>query len=80
MLEARAIENLAYTIGVNRVGDDEKGNHYTGDSRVVDYSGKVLYQVTEVEDTFTVALSKNQQEAFRNNFLFLADRDHFEIK
>ena len=79
LLEARAIENQSYTIGVNRVGKDEKGNEYAGDTSVIDYSGKVLYRVTGIQDVFTTTLSKELQYNFRKKLNFLADRDNFEI-
>lgn len=79
LLEARAIENQSYTIGVNRVGKDEKGNEYSGDTSVIDYSGKVLYRVSGIQDVFTTILSKELQQNFRKKLNFLADRDEFEI-
>jgi omega-amidase len=39
MLRARAIENLCYVVGVNRVGTDGNGLHYSGDSAVIDFLG-----------------------------------------
>ena len=79
LLRARAIENQAYTVGVNRVGLDEKQLRYSGDSAVIDYAGQIRYQVTEVEDCFSVSLSWEEQEVFRQKLQFLADRDQFEI-
>lgn len=79
LLRARAIENQAYTVGVNRVGLDEKQLQYSGDSTVIDYAGSVLYQVSEVEDGFSITLSWEKQEEFRQKLPFLADQDSFEI-
>ena len=79
LLLARAIENQSYTIGVNRVGLDENGLEYSGDSAVIDFGGKVLYQVSEVEDVFTIALDLEKQESFRKKLAFLADQDAFTI-
>lgn len=80
LLQARAIENQSYVIGVNRVGVDEKENSYTGDSAVIDYSGMIRYQVSEVEDIFTTVLSYSDQQTFRRKLNFLPDRDQITIK
>lgn len=77
LLIARAIENQAYTIGVNRVGTDGKDIYYSGDSSLIDFEGKTLYQVAHIEDTFTTVLSFEEQQAFRSRYAFLNDRDRF---
>ena len=79
LLIARAIENQCYTIGVNRTGEDKMGFQYTGDTSVVDYSGKVVYRVSEAEDVFTFILSKEKMNRYREKLNFLNDRDKFEI-
>src|SRR6476646_8851347 len=50
LLQARAIENQCYVIGVNRVGEDGSGIHYSGDSMIIDPMGEILYQKTNAED------------------------------
>lgn len=80
LLEARAIENQSYTVGVNIVGQDGTGLSYSGDSSVVDFAGKVLHRVSETEGIFTINLSCEEQENFRNKLQFLADRDTFKIE
>lgn len=77
LLTARAIENQAYTIGVNRVGKDGQDIAYSGDSSVVDYEGNVLYRLAEVEGVHTIELSADAQQAFREKFPFLKDQDGF---
>ncbi|MDO6562950.1 amidohydrolase [Amphritea sp. 1_MG-2023] len=42
LLQARAIENLCYVAGVNRVGTDANGHQYSGDSMLVDFKGELL--------------------------------------
>ncbi len=79
LLIARAIENQAYTIGLNRVGTDGKEVYHAGDSAVIDYAGQVLYQCSHIENMYTAALSYTKQQAFREQFAFLNDRDDFEI-
>lgn len=80
LLQARAIENQCYVIGVNRVGNDGHQIHHTGNSMVVDPMGEVLYEKAEAEDIFTVSLSKEALEEVRNKLPFLKDRDGFMIQ
>jgi len=80
LLRARAIENQAYTIGVNIVGTDGKDIYYSGDSSVIDYNGTMLYQIAHLEDVFTVELSRQKLVDFKSKLNFLPDRDQFEIK
>ncbi len=79
LLLARAIENQSYVAGVNRVGDDGKGFHYTGDTSVVDFAGHLVYQISDAEDVFTCELSKKGMMAYRQRLHFLPDQDKFEI-
>ncbi|MEM9533866.1 MAG: amidohydrolase [Pseudomonadota bacterium] len=80
LLRARAIENLCYTIGVNRVGEDGNGWDYAGASAAVDYLGKDLVDLAQDQATATVTLSLDDQQRFRQKFDFLADADDFELK
>ena len=50
LLQARAIENQAYTVGLNRVGYDGNDIYHSGDSCVLDYSGRTLYHQAHLED------------------------------
>jgi omega-amidase len=79
LLQARAIENQCYVIGVNRVGND--GNHifHSGDSMVVDPLGEILYQKSKDEDVFTIALDKEHLDQVRQKFPFWRDADEFRI-
>lgn len=80
LLQARAIENQAYTIGVNIIEYDGKDIYYSGDTSVIDYNGALLYQIAHLEDVFTVELSHQKLVEFRAKMNFLADQDGFEIK
>lgn len=81
LLKARAIENMSYTIGVNRVGIDPNNNEYVGSSKAFDALGK---EITEIplnkECVKTVTLDKESQNKIRERFNFLNDRDEFVIK
>lgn len=79
LLVARAIENQCYTIGLNRVGHDGNGIYHSGDSRLVDYEGNILYEKTKEEDIFQASLSLEKQQKFRSALQFLRDRDSFSI-
>jgi predicted amidohydrolase len=79
LLQARAIENQCYVIGVNRVGDDGNGIYHSGDSMVVDPLGEVLYQQTGKEDIFTITLEKAKLEEVRQRFPFWKDADKFNL-
>jgi len=76
LLKARAIENQAYTIGVNRVGKDGNKASYNGNSSVIDYKGNTMLNITDNEFVTTVTLQKEPQNKFRNRFAFLEDMDH----
>lgn len=79
LLQARAIENQCYVVGVNRVGNDGNDIHYSGYSMVVDPLGEVLYQKAEEEDVFTITLDKNYLESVRQKLPFWRDADQFRI-
>lgn len=79
LLQARAIENQCYVIGVNRVGEDGNGIYYSGDSMIVNPLGEILYQKANDEDIFTCALQKNILQQVREKFPFWKDADSFNI-
>lgn len=81
LLKARAIENLCYTIGVNRVGIDANKLEYSGHSVGYDGLGKKLTHVkTNLEDKAIITLNKKHITEVRNKLNFLSDKDTFEIK
>jgi len=80
LLQARAIENQCYVLGVNRVGKDGKDIYYSGDSMIVDAMGEILYTKTHDEDIFTITLQKDKLEEIRTKLPFLKDADDFFIE
>jgi predicted amidohydrolase len=68
LLQARAIENQCYMIGVNRVGTDGKGLRYSGDSAVIDPMGNVLFQQADEECVYTRQLSFSALQKWRTEF------------
>ncbi|MCL6523503.1 MAG: amidohydrolase [Thermoflavifilum sp.] len=80
LLQARAIENQAYVVGVNRVGNDGHGVYYPGHSQVVDPVGKICCQAsTEQPEIIGCTLSDSHLQQVRQHYPFLRDRDHFII-
>jgi predicted amidohydrolase len=80
LLRARAIENLAYCIGVNRVGTDGNQLHYAGDSAAIDFLGEALVELGSEPATVAVTLSVERLEAHRARFPAWLDADDFELR
>jgi len=75
LLTARAIENQAYVIGVNRVGMDGNGLEYSGDSSAIDPLGKVLFHSNGECVVQTLTLSWREIEDYRKAFPAWMDAD-----
>jgi predicted amidohydrolase len=73
LLQARAIENQAYVVGVNRVGSGG-GLDYTGDSRIVDPVGELLATAAHTESILLADVSAAHVAETRDHFRFLPDR------
>jgi predicted amidohydrolase len=72
LLQARAIENQAYVVGVNRVGDGG-GIAYCGDSRIVDPLGELLATASRTESILLADISADAVRSTREHFPFLQD-------
>ena len=79
LLRARAIENLAYVIGVNRVGTDGNGFVYSGDSAVLDPLGMPLVELGAQPQVVTLTLSAPVLRQHRERFPAYRDADRFEL-
>lgn len=79
LLQARAIENLSYVVGVNRIGNDGNGIPHTGDSAVVDFKGEVLERTSGEERIIIYTLQKESLTAFRTRFPAHLDADEFML-
>ncbi len=79
LLKARAIENMAYTIGVNRTGIDEYDLRYNGNSKVFDPIGKELKTKIHNDHLLQTEISLETVKEYRKNFGFLNDRDGFQL-
>ncbi|WP_430614350.1 nitrilase family protein [Flavobacterium sp. JP2137] len=79
LLKARAIENMAYTIGVNRTGTDSGANQYSGHSQVLDYMGGYLVAPHSGEAVLYATLEKPILIQARKKLAFLSDGDSFTL-
>lgn len=79
LLPARAIENLAYSIGVNRVGTDGNGIVYVGHSAAYDFKGEKMADCSEADEIRLVHLSSTALQSYREKFPAWRDSDTFQI-
>jgi predicted amidohydrolase len=79
LLQARAIENQVFVIGLNRVGNDGNNIYHSGDSSIIDPMGEIIYQKGHDEDIFTYTLERARLEEVRKNLPFLKDADRFQV-
>ena len=80
LLKARAIENMSYCIGVNRVGLDNNSHEYPGHSACYDVLGEKLSQIKpNIETTEIITLTKSEIKRYRDKLNFLNDRDNFSL-
>jgi predicted amidohydrolase len=79
LLQARAIENLAFVVGVNRVGMDANDLAYAGDSLLVDFKGDLQLDLQADERILTSELSHEALTEFRAKFPAHLDADSFSL-
>jgi omega-amidase len=79
LLQARAIENQCYVVGVNRVGKDANDIQYSGESMIITPMGEPLYHKKDAEDIFTITLNKQDLDMVREKLPFWKDADNFQI-
>ena len=72
LLQARAIENQAYVIGLNRTGKDPNHN-YTGGSRIIDPTGKTVIEMKDKEEVASTKLDRKLIDQWRDTFPVLQD-------
>lgn len=81
LLQARAIENMSYCIGVNRVGLDANNYEYPGHSAAYNVLGEALTNLKpNIEGITIVVLSKSHIDNTRNKLRFLEDKDVFSLE
>jgi predicted amidohydrolase len=79
LLKARAVENMCYSIGVNRIGIDKNNQEYIGHSQAVDFLGNYVLEPQENDGVFIVELDKNTMLETRKKLGFLNDKDFFTM-
>jgi omega-amidase len=80
LLRARAIENQAYVIGVNRVGPDGRDVPYGGESAAIDFLGRPLAEAGGSAQIISVELELGALAAFREKFPAHLDADRFTLE
>ncbi|MCP4411742.1 MAG: amidohydrolase [Gammaproteobacteria bacterium] len=80
LLRARAMENICYVCGVNRIGTDANEIDYQGDSGVLDMAGKDICQLGNQDIVQTVSLSAENLSRFREKFPAHLDADSFRVE
>ncbi|HEY5824800.1 MAG TPA: amidohydrolase [Cyclobacteriaceae bacterium] len=80
LLKARAIENLSYVVGVNRVGMDGNGIEHSGNSAIISPKGEPIFTVDSVEAIKTIELNAHSLQAYRDRFPAYLDADDFTIE
>lgn len=80
LLKARAIENQAYVIGVNRIGKDGEGISYSGDTVIINPKGQIIIKANDYsEEIINAELSLDELKRFRDKFPVHLDADQFKI-
>jgi predicted amidohydrolase len=80
LLKARAIENAAWVVAVNRVGSDPYKD-YPGCSQLVDFKGNTVARATsDTPEVVFAEIDRDPLDAFRRKFPVLTDADRFQIK
>jgi predicted amidohydrolase len=80
LLKARAIENMSFCVGVNRVGVDANGYEYNGNSIAIDFLGNEITEVAEnSEKIIHATLNKEKLMKVREKLSFLDDKDTFTV-
>jgi predicted amidohydrolase len=74
------MENQAFVVGVNRVGEDGGGNSYVGDSAVLDFLGQPLVELTDKAQVVTVPIDLEALRAWRDRFPAHLDADAFSLE
>jgi predicted amidohydrolase len=80
LLKARAMENQAFVVGVNRVGEDGRNTAHTGGTTIIDFSGETIVCADDnQQQIITTQLDFSKLEKFKNDFPAFLDADEFEL-
>ncbi len=76
LLPARAIENQCYVAGLNRVGTDNSGLTYTGQSKLINLLGEEISNLSDSESVISYSVSYDEQRKLREKLPFLRDSNY----
>lgn len=79
LLRARAIENLCYVVGVNRIGVDGNGIDHAGDSAIIDPRGETLADLEQDDAMTTTSIDLDELHSYREKFPAWKDADAFQL-
>ncbi len=79
LLQARAVENLCYSVGVNRIGKDGRDTIFSGHSAVINPKGRKMLSTDDKEAIRTISLDYEKLQAFRQKFPAYLDADPFDV-
>jgi predicted amidohydrolase len=79
LIRARAVENLAYVAGVNRIGTDGNDIRYAGGTAIIDYAGKYVVAPSAESGMRSATLDMAGMTRFREQFPFHLDADEFSV-
>lgn len=79
LLRARAIENVCYTVGVNRIGMDYDKNLYSGQSALINFKGEEINMQSTQAAIDTYSINLDNLQAFRTKFPVDLDADAFKF-
>lgn len=80
LLQARAMENISYVCGVNRIGMDNNRFQHSGGSVIYSPKGELLAHVPDNEEGIaTATLELTALTEFRKKFPAWKDADTFTI-
>ena len=80
LLRARAIENLSYVVGVNRVGIDGNGVEYNGCSSFIGPKGDTIFSIEDVENIRSFEINSHALASYRDKFPAFSDADEFNLE
>lgn len=80
LLKARGVENLSYSLGVNRIGEDGTGVIYNGHSAAYDFKGDTLTFTPDVEEILFLELDYDKLRQYREKFPAWRDADQFDLR
>jgi len=80
LLKARAMENQAFVVGVNRIGEDGKNTPHSGGTTIIDFSGETIISATDnQQQIISTQLDFTKLDKFKHSFPAFLDADEFEL-